>query len=51
MGLDWERLSLSAYMEALEACNEMNDPEAAKKAEKSPDAMKRLDKFMASHRT
>lgn len=30
MGLDWRFLSLSAYLEALEAANEMNDPKAGK---------------------
>jgi hypothetical protein len=49
MGLDWERLSLSSYMEALEAANEMNDPDAAKKAGSDTDATGRLQKFMSAH--
>ena len=47
MGLDWRTLSLSAYMEALEAKNEMADPEAGKGGEPS-DGLKR---FMKAHAT
>lgn len=46
MGLDWRTLSLSAYMEALEAFNEMNSAEGEK-----PSAVEvpRMLKFMAAH--
>jgi len=40
LGLDWERLSLSAYMEAVEANNERN--EAPGKAPADVDRLGRL---------
>lgn len=45
MGLDWRFLSLSAYMEALEAANEMHDPES--KANAEPGAG--LGRFLKAH--
>lgn len=48
MGLDWRYLSLSAYLEALEASNEMHDPEAGKRLrEIEPDS--RMKRFMKAH--
>lgn len=46
MGLDWRTLDLSDYMEALEAFNEMHDPDAPKPGV-STDS--RLAKFMKAH--
>ncbi|WP_310533123.1 hypothetical protein [Novosphingobium sp.] len=47
MGLNWERLSLSGYLEALEAANEMNDPNAPKSP--TPAASSQLKRFIAAH--
>lgn len=47
MGLDWRFLSLSAYMEALEAANEMNDPDGGKGGSK--DISPRLKQFLSAH--
>lgn len=46
MGLDWRTLDLSAYMEALEAFNEMNYPESGKGAQADTD---RLSRFLKAH--
>lgn len=45
MGLDWERLSLSGYFEALEAHNEASDPNAAKSKAQAGD-LDRLKRAM-----
>jgi hypothetical protein len=44
MGLDWRWLSLSAYLEALEAHNESTDPQGGKQP-----ASANLKKFMKAH--
>lgn len=48
MGLDWRILSLSSYMEALEAQNEMNNPDGGKAESGTGDGLKR---FMKAHVT
>lgn len=47
MGLDWRTLSLGAYLEALDAFNDMHDPEAAKKATLGD--VSDVKRFMAAH--
>ena len=47
MGLDWRMLDLSAYMEALEAFNEMHDPESGKKGAQAD--TDRLSRFLKAH--
>lgn len=47
MGLDWRFLSLSAYMEAVEAHNEANDPDAHKAPQRVETG--RLERFMKFH--
>ena len=47
MGLDWRTLDLSAYMEALEAFNEMHDPESGKKGAQAD--TDRLSRFLKAH--
>lgn len=46
LGLDWERLSLSGYLEALEAHNEANSG-----GKNTPDAsqLERLNRFNRAH--
>lgn len=46
MGLDWRRLSLSDYLEALEAYNEANDPNPDKAA---PGDLSDLKRLMKAH--
>lgn len=45
MGLDWERLSLSGYMEALEAHNEANSGDETERGGGDPE---KLAKVMAA---
>jgi hypothetical protein len=45
--LDWSRLSLSAYFEAMEAHNEANEPGKSKSLD-AADA-ERLDRFNKAH--
>ncbi len=47
MGLDWERLSLSGYFEALEAHNEAAGGDGKPKGVQDVD---RLRRFMDAHR-
>ena len=47
MGLDWERLSLSGYFEALEAHNEAAGGDGKAKGVQDVD---RLRRFMDAHR-
>lgn len=49
MGLDWRVLDLSSYMEALEAFNAMNDPDAKGNSADEPDTS-RLARFMKVHK-
>lgn len=44
MHLDWERLSLSGYFEALEAHNEAHDPKAGGIDEAMADRLARFNK-------
>lgn len=48
LGLDWRLLSLSEYLEALEAHNEAHQPEGAKSGPVDPE---RLRRFVAAHRS
>jgi len=48
MGLNWERLSLSGYFEALEAHNEAAPGEGGKP--KGVKDIDRLKRFMAAHK-
>lgn len=48
MGLDWRDLSLSDYLETLEAFNEAHDPKAAK-APAEPGDMSDLKRLMRAH--
>lgn len=45
MGLDWTKLSLSAYLEALEAYNAAHNPDQKEK----PEASDRLKRFLKAH--
>jgi hypothetical protein len=47
MHLDWERLSLSGYFEALEAHNEAHQPEGGNSGSVDPE---RLRRFVDAHR-
>lgn len=47
MHLNWERLSLSGYYEALEAHNEANDPERGKQLDQA--TADRLARFNKAH--
>ena len=46
MGLDWRFLSISGYLEALDASNDMHSPDSATE----PGDTSRLAAFMAAHR-
>lgn len=47
MHLDWERLSLSSYFEALEAHNAAHNPDKSKQLDTA--AADRLDRFNRAH--
>jgi len=47
MGVNWERLSLSGYFEALEAYNEAHDPDRANA--RPPIDLERLRQFERAH--
>lgn len=50
MHLDWERMSLSGYFEALEAHNAAHDPEAGKRQPASPEFRDQMQRIFASEK-
>lgn len=48
MGLDWRRLSLSDYLEALEAFNEANNPSGGNSSA-GPGDLSDLKRLMRAH--